>query len=472
MNKRWGYFSLLLALAQPLSANEPDDILSGFDEPAKTIQNNELDDALSGFDEPDKPLASVITATPDQHLPINGYLSFATSYNYAHPAIKADGINYQGLSKAKFSANIFSDFKLNSQWQARIEMQLFTDAIYAINGRTQYNQDTLDTYESEIKFNEAYILGSLSNNIDLKFGRQIEVWGKSDNIRITDVINPLNNREPGMVDIEELRIPILMSKLSYYTPNWALSLIALHEQKNPLEAAIDSEFFPASVLPFPPGFTFPDIDEGTISFTDTTFALVADGRFSGWDISFYTARVTDSRWHFENNKTTRQYGLIDMTGIATNIVISGVLLKAEIAYLNDLAYNTTSQLKSRLDTLVGIEYMGFTNWVLAAEYAQRYISDYEAQMINAPDMVKETSTQLALRASYSFDHDNATINLLNNQFGDNGNEGGFNRLWLDYALNDQFDLSIGVIDYQSGSNIILNAIANNDRVFMSLRYQF
>jgi len=472
MNTRWVYWCALLLLSQPLGASELDDALGGFDEPVKAIQNNELDDVLDGFDEPNVTLPTVVKAEPESSFPINGYLSFSSSYNYANPALNADGIDYQGFSKAKFAANIFSDFKINEQWQAHLEFQVFTDVIYAINGRDQYNDDTLSTYESEIKFNEAYILGSLTDNIDLKIGRQIEVWGKSDSIRVTDIINPLNNREPGIVDIEELRVPVLMSKLSYYYQDWAFRLLAIHEQKNPLEAAIDSEFFPTSALPFPPNFIFPDVDEGAVSFSDTTFALVADGRFSGWDLSFYAAQVSDNRWHFENNKTERQYGLVDMAGIASNVVVNGILLKAEIAYFDKLAYNTTTDLKSRLDSLVGIEYMGFSDWVLAAEYAQRSINNYEAQMINAPDMVKEVSTQLALRASYSFDHDNATVSLLNTQFGNNGEEGGFNRLWLDYALDDQFDLSVGIIDYLSGTNIILDAISDNDRLFMSVRYQF
>jgi hypothetical protein len=361
---------------------------------------------------------------------------------------------------------VLADIKLNDNWKAKLELKAFYDPIYEINSSRNYSPDTITTYESEFELNEAFIEGSLTNEVDLKVGRQIVVWGKSDSIRITDVINPLNNREPGMVDIEDLRLPVLMSKLSYYSGDWSYNIFAIHEQRNPKEAAIGSEF-----LPKPP--SFPDVGEGTIDLGESTFAYSIDGRFSGWDLSFYTGTVTDSRWHYEDKtQQTRVYGLVDMTGIATNIVVSGFLLKAEMAHLDNLDYNTIAKKKSRIDSLVGIEYMGITDWVLSAEYANRSIQDYEAKMKQSPDVVQENTAQLALRASYSFDHDNATVSLLNSAFGDSGEQGGFYRLWLDYAVNDQVQISTGLIDYQTGTSPIWKAISDNDRLFFDAKYSF
>ena len=477
-----------LALALSLSStplyatSDLDDALSGFDESASTTQpTSDLDDALGGFDESTKEqgvdAGSMFNDVEESPISISGSLGFLSSYNYAHSAPATDKTDYRGFSKLKFSSNVLADIKLNDNWKAKVELKAFYDPIYEINDRSNYSTDTITTYESEFELNEAFIEGSLTNEVDLKVGRQIVVWGKSDSIRITDVINPLNNREPGMVDIEDLRLPVLMSKLSYYSGDWSYNVFAIHEQRNPKESAIGSEFLPKPQ-------SFPDVDEGTIDLGESTFAYSIDGRFSGWDLSFYTGTVTDSRWHFEDKAKTRVYGLVDMTGIATNIVVSGFLLKAEMAYLDNLDYNTTTKKKSRIDrlpridrlsridSLVGIEYMGITDWVLSAEYANRSIQDYEAKMKQSPDVVQENTAQLALRASYSFDHDNATVSLLNSAFGDGGEQGGFYRLWLDYAVNDQVQISTGLIDYQTGTSLIWKAISDNDRLFFDAKYSF
>ena len=52
-----------------------------------------------------------------------------------------------------------------------------------------------------------------------KLGRQIVNWGRSDTVRVLDVINPLDNREPGLVDIEDLRLPVTMARVDYF-PKW------------------------------------------------------------------------------------------------------------------------------------------------------------------------------------------------------------------------------------------------------------
>ena len=98
-----------------------------------------------------------------------------------------------------------------------------------IDGRDNYTDDVLDDYEKELEFDEVYLQGSVTNDMDLKAGRQIVVWGRSDNIRITDVLNPLDLRWPGLVEIEKLRLPVTMTKLDYYIKGWSLSGIALHE---------------------------------------------------------------------------------------------------------------------------------------------------------------------------------------------------------------------------------------------------
>ena len=463
-----------IMLATPTWAEDDlNDALQGFEE---SSPSSELDSAIQGFDttEAFAEKSADIATEKNTWFSLSGNAGLSIHYNTAQSAPESGQADYRDLSRLRLSATLVADFDLPKNWKGKLELKTFYDPVYSIKGRSDYSQDVLNTYESEARINEAWIAGSLTDNIDLKIGRQIEVWGKSDNIRITDVINPLDNRIPALVDIEDLRLPIFISKLSYYFDQWAVKVMAIQEQRNPLEPAINSDFLPiAAAFKLPSGFNFPDVGEGSIDLSNSSLAMAIDGRFNGWDLSFYRAQVTDSRWHFNSNKSERIYGQIDMTGLAANMIVKGFLLKTEIALLENLQYNTTTNSKSRIDSLIGVEYMGISDWVLSAEYANRSIQDYEVQMINKVDFVHQETPQIALRASYSFDHDNASITLLSSLIGDNnGEQGGFYRLWLDYAINDNLQTTIGYIDYQGGTNPFWNAIANNDRLFFDAKYHF
>ena len=95
-------------------------------------------------------------------------------------------------------------YKFNANWDSLISGNAFYNTVYRIRGRSQYNTETLESNETELEIREFSLRGTISDNFDLKIGRQIVVWGKSDSIRVVDILNPLDFREPGMIDIEDL----------------------------------------------------------------------------------------------------------------------------------------------------------------------------------------------------------------------------------------------------------------------------
>jgi hypothetical protein len=452
-----------------------EEALSGFDETLEREAISELDDALLEFDEEKREVqASLITAhqVTESPLQISGQLSLNSRYAYQARAPRIAESDYQGLTKLQLAGLLEFDYKISSNWQAKVELKGFVDPIYNIKGRDHYSDDSLKTYESELEIGEGYLLGSLSDNLDLKIGRQITVWGKSDSIRVTDVINPLDNRELGLVDIEDLRLPVLMTRVDYYYQAWQFSVLAQHELRDPKEAAINSEYFPSSVLPIPSGFQFPDIASRSVQLDETLFSFAAEGRFSGWDLSLYAGRFQDSRWHFINGVTERAYGLFNLVGVSTNVMVNSWLLKAEIAVLNELKYNTVSEDKERIDLLLGFEYKGIRDTTISLEVADRYLVDYQPIMKNLPDFVDEHELQTALRVLYNFNHDRATLGYLGQYFGNTFEKGGFHRIWLEYELIQSVNITGGVIDYFGGDNPMLDAMKNNDKLFVEAKYFF
>jgi hypothetical protein len=399
-------------------------------------------------------------------------LSLATAYNYAHKAPQEKQTDYRGLSRLKRKMNIALDSKWSSSWQSKLEISNFYDFVYDLNDR-DYSEDVIDTYQSEFEVREAYVQGSLSKQVDLKIGRQIVIWGKSDSIRLNDVINPLDNRELGMTDIEDLRLPVFMTKLDYYIGAWNISTMIIHESRTQKEAGIGSDYLPTHIFPLPKGSVFPKDTSPESTIENTQFALALNGTFTGWDLSFYTAKVLDSKWHFENNKKIRTYSPIRIIGLADAVVLSSWLLKSEIAYIQDLKYNSTIDEKNRFDALIGLEYNGIKNLNTSIEIANRHLLDYETKMQKAPDFTYNDEQQIASRISYSFNHEKGLIGFLHTVFtAKNKVNGGFSRLWLNYDLTDNIEYNIGVIDYIGGEKLFLDAISNNDKVFADISYHF
>ncbi|MEN8169534.1 MAG: DUF1302 family protein [Pseudomonadota bacterium] len=481
--------SLLMASA-PLSAAEPvdtdgvDAVLQGFDQPAAQ-SSDAVDSVLDGFDDSsgagggdevdqvmdgfDEPIETGVASTPVAHnsrWQLSGSTILSTAYNYAHDAPASGQTDYRGLSRLRAKLNLELDGDLSKNWQAHIAGYVLHDFAYQINGREQYSDEVLDENESEYELGEAFVQGELNSSLDLKLGRQIVVWGKSDNLRVTDVLNPMDNREPGMVDIEDLRLPLTMAKLDYYVGDWGFSALAIPEirfNKNPVYG---SEFYP---FPTP----MPDEDIPSDGGDNTEYALAANGVFSGWDLSLYWAQLYDDNPHTVSTPSgpELQHSRLTMSGLAANAVIGSWLLKGEGAHFSGLEYSTLpGKTKARTDSLLGIEYNGFRDTTLSLEIANRHLHDYEVVLSN--EGVEENEWQSAVRYTGDFLHARLHLLALYTAFGDDAKGGGFGRLSAAYDLQDALTVTGGLVAYQEGDKIPFNAIGDNDRIFIDVKYSF
>ena len=149
-------------------------------------------------------------------------------------------------------AGLQLDLTLPHAWQARVAGSGFYDYAYLINGRGEYTNKVLDRYEWDADVGELWVEGPLLPALDLKLGRQVVNWGRSDTLRVLDVLNPVDNREPGLLDLVDLRLPVGMAKLSYYPhPGWSVTGIAIPEIRFSIDPAYGSDFFPGPA-PLPP----------------------------------------------------------------------------------------------------------------------------------------------------------------------------------------------------------------------------
>ena len=464
------------------TSNELDAVFEGFDESKSSSED--LDELLDNFDQaPSEQNVSVnqdkqlISSTQKNHhdFSYSGYAALDLSYNYAHHKPDNNNPDFRGLSRLRSSLYLELEDRLSEQilegsWKVFASLTAFYDVAYAWQGREQYSQQLLKKYEDELELKDTYIQGSLTSNLDLKVGRQIVVWGVADNIRINDVLNPLDLREPALADIEDIRIPVAMTKFDYYFGQWNLSGIIKHERRFNKIPVFNSEFYPGNQAE-------PDKIEPSGGIKNSEYGLALKGFFSGWDLSFYWAHYFENEAHWELNTSSQikqKYSQLNLYGSSLNFAKKNWLFKTEIAYIDGLKYFAlpAGQELSRIDFSIGIEYEGFSDTHIQLEIANRHIRNYDRALDNSIDDKQKDQIEMALYLQQDYFHDTLHLVVLAQTLGLKSEFGSLQRLSLEYDINDKLTVKGGVMLYHGGESVWFNHIKNNDRLFFNLKYYF
>ncbi len=445
-----------------------DDLLIGFEEEETPSTEQGMDDILIGFEDDTQATLKAPTNVPSL-ISLNGHLKLGASYNIAHEATDTGETDWRGLSRLKSEVGVGMQIKWHDHWRLLVSGKYFYDWAYRIKGRDEFSNEVLDQYEEEAELGEAYLQGHLHKHVDFKTGRQIVVWGRSDNIRVTDVLNPLDLREPGLIDIEDLRLPVTLTRLDGYWDSWNLTAIAIHENRFNKDPVFGHDFFPGT-SPLPPE------EKPSSGGGNTEWALALNGIFSGNDISFYWADIYDENTHVETTPEgtlVRKHARVNMWGVAGTIAVGNWLLIAEGAYWQKLKFfNAAGQTFDRLDGLIGIEYSGWNDTLVVLDCAARQIIGFERQTKAEPDFAQENNVETALRISRNYLNDTLEITMRAILYGSLGDEGAMENLFVKYEWNDFVSITTGVVLYQSGEKFRLNSIDDNDRIYMEVKYSF
>ena len=461
---------ILLLVSQTVHAEEVD--MSGFDDDMQTSTQEvkiEEDDLLDGFSDegvdevvPTENNSSTpkVIETEDTYFGFTGKLTEQLSYSLRNDK------PHENVSSLRSSLLLDYEHKFENGWRIKANAKAYYDAIYDIKGTEKFSSQELGTFKSELRLYDAYVEGSISDNFDLKLGRQVVVWGRSDTIRVTDILNPLDNRRPGMVDIEDLRLPVTMVKFDYFVGDWRITPIVILEQMFSLNPPFGSVFNP-----------FPVVIPEDESYNDLTYALSIGGEFSGWDVNFYAAKVRNDAGQLLLPTATQPSAVIahdkiEMYGTALNILTGSWLFKTELAYFDGLKYFKTGDEEfSRTDILFGLEYNGIADTLFSYDFVSRNFASYDPRLITEAVPLVKHDYQHAFRVSSDFMNATLTANYLISLYGEKLDEGGFQRAWVKYKLMDAVNINIGVVDYIGGS-LVFDAIKGNDFIFTDISYSF
>lgn len=439
------------------------------DPSSQESQSKELERVLSGFEDPPSIEDEQVRSSGDLPFTLGGRFALGTSFNFAHSDSPAGQTDWHGLSRFRLLAELEAELRLGDDWKMVGGAKGYSDFAYAIRGRQGYTPEVLDRYENELELDEVYVSGRLGARVHLKMGRQIAAWGTSDTIRIADLLNPLDLREPGLTDIEDLRLPVTTTRIDYVAGPWTVSGMALHEIRFNKNPAFGHDFYPYPV-PLPYG------RKPKSNLDNTEFAAAVRGSFRGWDVSLYWADVYDDAPHLEAVSPWQaelSHARIRMFGAAWDLARGDWLLKAEGAHLEGLEFFALpNETKSRTDVMVGFEYAGWSETTLTLEAANRHLHGWDSRLTQSPDLVEQDRFEWVFRLSRFFLNQTLMLSLVAVTYEVDGGGGAFQRLEARYDLSDQIEVVGGAVMYSSGDAPGLQGVGDNDRLFLDVSYRF
>lgn len=409
---------------------------------------------------------------------LEGSAKLASAYNYAQEPPTPQ----RNLSKLRAQLRLDLKLELGGSWDAQVSGIAFHDYAYQIKGRDRFTDQVLEQYEQEAEFRELFVRGALLDDLDVQLGRQIEVWGAADFIRVNDVLNPIDNREPGLADVEDLRLPVGMARLEWFFGDWSLTGVAIPEIEFNKEPVFGSDFYPLPRQSPVPGAPWPPREEVPSDGGDhTEYAAALQGFFTGFDLGFFWTEHFDDNPHLENVAPPGQppefrlrHSRLVQSGASLVVAAGNWILKGEAARVDGLEFNNATEDKTRIDALLGFDYTGFSETTVTVEAVNRRIQDFEKAMERFPDFASEDRNQYVLAYRRDLLHQRLHLQGVWIFFGETGDEGGLQRYQAEYDLLDDLSLLGGVLVYQSAGdgNRLLQAARNNDRFFAQLSYHF
>jgi len=129
-----------------------------------------------------------------------------------------------------FSSNIFAKLIFRADYDFRYDWD------------ENYSAATKDQGQSQFEVREAVLHWS-QKNTNWIIGKQRISWGKSDGIRLLDVINPLDFREFILEDFEDSKIPLWMFNRTQYIKEWSWQILTIFDFEPNRFAPLGTDYY-------------------------------------------------------------------------------------------------------------------------------------------------------------------------------------------------------------------------------------
>ncbi len=324
-----------------------------------------------------------------------------------------------------------------------------------------------------------------SQHFFLTLGKQQTVWGKSDGLKILDVVNPQSFREFILEDYEDSRIPLWTASAELQFGNTNLQLLWIPDPTHHELPLLGSpyEFTAPRLVPTPP----PDvpalllpIDRPDDPVEDADWGARLSTFIGGFDLSFIFLDQYDDAPVFARSFSggpaaptlliEPTYRRSQLLGGTFSNAFGALTLRGEVGWRRDKALTTQDPADAdglvtddELAYVLGLDWFGIENVLISFQFFRRELSNDLPFLLqphtdtNFTGLVRWTSRRERLRLELIALH------------GDEQND-GLVRPKLTWAWSDKGQLFVGYDLFYGDAAGLFGQFDHRDRARLGLRF--
>ena len=359
--------------------------------------------------------------------------------------------------------------------------------------RDSFDQPTLDSYEWQLFPREAFA-GLTLGRFELTAGYQVVPWGHGELLSPVDIAMPRDQREPGLQEPANLRLPVLSTRLSYFRGGHRVELMMIHLPAFGLRPAPSSSFNSLPAL-----FSTTDATAAGLSsdpligrrYNDITPGfnqqLLWRYTYNGprVDLGVYAGTLLDLRGVFvvSDTQTFLKSDTMDLRhdrfavlGTSGSAPLRWFLLtweaSCELGRSLNVGQFSTGTLDSEraylVNTMLGVTFTGVRDLRLSVELLKPWVINDRDDWLQVPDR-----PVFAARAAYSLFSERLQLSVVASFIGFSLEQGWFLRGEGSFTIRDGLKVSAGYITYQPGTELgPFYGFAQHDRFYAGLRWDF
>jgi len=388
----------------------------------------------------------------------------------------------QRFDKIQNRIDLKPEALLSDRWEFRGRFLAWYDAAMDVEAtnKTSLTKGIKDYYRFYAQSKEAYFLYG-GDDFDFSIGQQQVVWGKTDGLRMLDVINPLDMREFILDDFLDSRIGLWSAKLNGYTDIAGLEsefeFIVVPDAR-PVKLAPSGSRWAYRFPPPPAGINVAIAAANKPMWrpSDIEAGMAWRSNIAGWDISL--------NWYYGWKDTpnllkklvpglltiTPAYHRMHTVGGSFSNAFGAMVLRTEIAAnigetvdAIGFTHATSTQKMTTFNASVGIDYNKY-NWRISPQFFIRHLSKWK------PNIAEDQASGF-VSLMVSTDYLNEKLKPDAILLYDWADGSWMFRPKVAYEWNDNIALRAG-LDMLGGNNGFFGQFANNDRVFTEFEYTF
>lgn len=334
-------------------------------------------------------------------------------------------------------------------------------------------------YRTESQVKEAYLFHQ-GDAFDARIGIQQIVWGKTDGLRMLDIVNPLDMREFILDDFLDSRIGLPAARVNWY-PDSDIEQefeVVVIPKFRAVEAAPAGSRWALATPPLPPGLSLNALPERTSdwSLNNPELGLAWRATLGEWDVSL---NYYHGRKDTPNALRRRRSGVLDLQlvhlymhtlGGSFAHTVGAFVIRGEGALnlregidRSGTTFEDTIARKNTINAALGVEWTRH-HWTISPQFFIRSIQGWSTALLE-----DRTSGFWTLRVATDFMHERLKTEALIIADWDAG--GWLARPRLDYEWSDAIVLTLGA-DIFGGGQGFIGQFDNNDRLYLEAEYTF